>query len=282
MSDIITYDCNNKPVIKVVESFNHVINSVPENEWDYKDSLNLLQNTLLAENNSIKSGAFSNVRGTWFEWMVSIDSYNHWAENNHNLLLLNLPNISRFDSTSLYLPEIHGFVLDLRSKLESTLDIQMISSNPDYVIIDTTRLGQYFKREKITAVTRESLESLDNLYKNIINKCELDDIVGYFSLKTSLRPDRRLQIAHEGSLTKAIYVHLQTRSWLMDPRGIKYFGGALEMSAADIRGLKTVATHSITTVMSKPERAVDEVFTISNRTQLGNAIALMKSTITSI
>lgn len=282
MSDIITYDCNNKPVIKVVESFNHVINSVPENEWNYKDSLNLLQNTLLAENNSIKSGAFSNVRGTWFEWMVSIDSYNHWAENNHNLLLLNLPNISRFDSTSLYLPEIHGFVLDLRSKLESTLDIQMISSNPDYVIIDTTRLGQYFKREKITAVTRESLESLDNLYKNIINKCELDDIVGYFSLKTSLRPDRRLQIAHEGSLTKAIYVHLQTRSWLMDPRGIKYFGGALEMSAADIRGLKTVATHSITTVMSKPERAVDEVFTISNRTQLGNAIALMKSTITSI
>jgi hypothetical protein len=282
VSDIITYDCNNKPVIKVVESFNHVINSVPENEWDYKDSLNLLQNTLLAENNSIKSGAFSNVRGTWFEWMVSIDSYNHWAENNHNLLLLNLPNISRFDSTSLYLPEIHGFVLDLRSKLESTLDIQMISSNPDYVIIDTTRLGQYFKREKITSVTRESLESLDNLYKNIINKCELDDIVGYFSLKTSLRPDRRLQIAHEGSLTKAIYVHLQTRSWLMDPRGIKYFGGALEMSAADIRGLKTVATHSITTVMSKPERAVDEVFTISNRTQLGNAIALMKSTITSI
>ena len=193
MSDIITYDCNNKPVIKVVESFNHVINSVPENEWNYKDSLNLLQNTLLAENNSIKSGAFSNVRGTWFEWMVSIDSYNHWAENNHNLLLLNLPNISRFDSTSLYLPEIHGFVLDLRSKLESTLDIQMISSNPDYVIIDTTRLGQYFKREKITSVTRESLESLDNLYKNIINKCELDDIVGYFSLKTSLRPDRRLQ-----------------------------------------------------------------------------------------
>ncbi|MCD9471170.1 Cfr10I/Bse634I family restriction endonuclease [Photobacterium phosphoreum] len=279
MSDIITYDCNNKPVIKVVESFNHVINSVPENEWNYKDSLNLLQNTLLAENNSIKSGAFSNVRGTWFEWMVSIDSYNHWAENNHNLLLLNLPNISRFDSTSLYLPEIHGFVLDLRSKLESTLDIQMISSNPDYVIIDTTRLGQYFKREKITSVTRESLESLDNLYKNIINKCELDDIVGYFSLKTSLRPDRRLQIAHEGSLTKAIYVHLQTRSWLMDPRGIKYFGGALEMSAADIRGLKTVATHSITTVMSKPERAVDEVFTISNRTQLSNAIALMQSNI---
>ncbi|PSU20916.1 Cfr10I/Bse634I family restriction endonuclease [Photobacterium kishitanii] len=279
MSDIITYNCNNKPVIKVVESFNYVINSVPESEWNYKDSLNQLQNTLLEEDNSINSSAFSNVRGTWFEWMVSIDSYNHWVENGHNLLLLNLPNISRFDSTSLYLPEIHSFVLDLRNKLESTHDIQMISSNPDYVIIDTTRLGQYFKREKITTITRESLESLDNLYKNIINKCELDDIVGYFSLKTSFRPDRRLQIAHEGSLTKAIYVHLQTRSWLMDPRGIKYFGGALKMSVADIRALKTVATHSITTVMSKPERAVDNVFTISNRDQLSEAIALMQSSI---
>ncbi|MFA0689270.1 type II site-specific deoxyribonuclease [Vibrio cyclitrophicus ZF205] len=279
MSAIITYDSNNKPVIKVAESFSCVITSVPEGEWDYKSSLSQIQEVVLAQDKTIKSGAFSNVRGTWFEWMVSIDSYNHWVENDHNLLLLNLPNIRRFDSASLYLPEIFDFVQDLRTKLENSLDIQMITSNPDYVIIDTSRLGKNFKREKFTVVSKSSLEELDSLYSNIINQCELDDIVGYFSLKTSLRPDRRLQIAHEGSLTKAIYVHLQTRSWLMEPRGIKYFGGALAMSDADVRGLKTVATHSITTVMSKPERAVDEVFTINNRTQLDKAISEMCSNI---
>ncbi|WP_279615263.1 Cfr10I/Bse634I family restriction endonuclease [Photobacterium leiognathi] len=133
--------------------------------------------------------------------------------------------------------------------------------------------------KKITELTKESLEHLDKIYQNIVGKCELDDIVGYFSLKTSLRPDRRLQIAHEGSLTKAIYVHLQTRSWLMEPRGIKYFGGSLAINDADIRALKTVATHSITTVMSKPERAVDEVFSISDREKLSEAIRSMRSCI---
>ncbi|WP_373695840.1 Cfr10I/Bse634I family restriction endonuclease [Brunnivagina elsteri] len=38
-----------------------------------------------------------------------------------------------------------------------------------------------------------------------MGKCNLKDIIGYASIKTSLRPDRRLQIPHEGSLMKAIY-----------------------------------------------------------------------------
>nr|WP_276561040.1 Cfr10I/Bse634I family restriction endonuclease [Vibrio scophthalmi] len=248
-------------------------------DWDYKSSLTKLQDALYSEDSSITSGALSNVRGTWFEWMFSIDSYNHWVRGGHNLLLLNLPNIRRFDSASLYNSEIYEYVRDLRCKLESGLDIQMITSNPDYVIIDTSRLSEHFERKEINEISKANLDMLDKMYENIVGQCDLDDIVGYFSLKTSLRPDRRLQIAHEGSLTKAIYVHLQTRSWLMSPRGIKYFGGSIEMTEADIRALKTVATHSITTVMSKPERAVDEAFTISRRSELDDAIALMRASI---
>jgi len=279
VTKIISYDANNKPVIKVAESFKCVVDSVPENDWDYATCLDEIQSVVLSEESRVQSGAFSNVRGTWFEWMVSIDSYNHWANNDHRLWLLNLPNIRRFDSASLYKTEIYEFVTDLRHKLEESLDIQMITSNPDYVIIDTERLGLEFERKPFVEITKEALEHIDSLYTRIIGKCELDDIVGYFSLKTSLRPDRRLQIAHEGSLTKAIYVHLQTRSWLMEPRGIRYFGGALALSEADVKALKTVATHSITTVMSKPERAVDELFTIKNRAQLGQALNKMISVI---
>lgn len=273
MSQIVEFK-DSKPTIKVADSFSHVFNTVPLENWDYKTSLEQIEMAIKAIA-KVTNGAISNTRGQWFEWMVAIDAYNHWVINGHNLLILNLPNVSRFDSASLYKKDIYGFVKDLRSKLEKSLDIHLITSNPDFVLIDTNNLDDKFNKKIFTTINKNNLEEIDSLYRCIINSCELDDIVGYLSLKTSLRPDRRLQIAHEGSLTKAIYVHLQTRNWIMEPRGVKYFGAALALGKADIRGLKTVATHSITTVMSKPEKAVDEVFKIESRKDLYSAIIQM-------
>ena len=62
---------------------------------------------------------------------------------------------------------------------------------------------------------------------------------------------------------KAIYVHLQTRDWVIDPQGLLYFAASTEISEPDRKGLRTVATHSITNVQSKPEAAVDEVYRIN-------------------
>src|SRR5690606_1570365 len=95
-----------------------------------------------------------------------------------------------------------------------------------------------------------------------------DDIRGYFSVKTTFRPDRRLQIPHEGSLMKAIHVHLQTRSWINDPKALKYYAAATKVNNSDREALKTVATHSITNVSSKPQAAVDDVFVIDSVEQL--------------
>ncbi|OEE79313.1 Cfr10I/Bse634I family restriction endonuclease [Vibrio ordalii] len=272
MAKVITYDRNKKPKINMGEAFCYQYKSVPTGNWDYETSLDDLGAVVKKHDSSVSREALSNTRGQWFEWMVSIDLYNYWLENDQEFLILNLPNIVRFDSASLYVEEIYGFVKDLREKLSSTLDISLVTSNPDYVIIDTTRLRYKLPDNRIQSIDLDTFHFIDEIYKCLIGSCELDDIVGYFSLKTSLRPDRRLQIAHEGSLTKATYVHLQTRSWLMEPRGIKYFGAAMKLSDADINGLKTVATHSITTVMSKPEKAVDMVFTIKARTDLYHAV----------
>ncbi|NOH56170.1 type II site-specific deoxyribonuclease [Vibrio coralliilyticus] len=267
MSRIVDYK-DGKAAIKIGESFQHIFKSCPSGNWDYEQALASIEAAVKAEDSKITAGAISNSRGQWFEWMVSIDLFNHWVQNGHNYLFLNLPNIRRFDYASLYNAEIYGFVQDLRDKLEQSLDINLVTSNPDYVIIDTTRLQENFDKQPITCIDESTCYSLDELYKNVISACELDDVVGYLSLKTSLRPDRRLQIAHEGSLTKATYVHLQTRCWVMEPRGIKYFGAALNLTEADINGLKTVATHSITTVMSKPEKAVDKLFKVQTRDDL--------------
>ncbi|MBY7816203.1 Cfr10I/Bse634I family restriction endonuclease [Vibrio fluvialis] len=279
MCEIVRYNSAGKAVVAIGNSFHHVFRQIPTGNWNYKSALDDIQNAVLAVDKSITSGALSNSRGQWFEWMVSIDLYNHWVENDHDYLFLNLPNIRRFDFASLYKSQIYTFVEDLRHKLAESLDINLVTSNPDYVIIDTRKLRDKFSIPVITDTDVSNLEVIDHLYQNVIGCCELDDIVGYFSLKTSLRPDRRLQIAHEGSLTKATYVHLQTRSWLMEPRGIKYFGGAMFLTQADIDGLKTVATHSITTVMSKPEKAVDKIFQIETREDLYAALNEMISII---
>jgi len=63
---------------------------------------------------------------------------------------------------------------------------------------------------------------------------------------------------------KALYVHLQNREWIINPIGIKYFAAATSISEADRKGLKTVATHSITNVQSIPEAAVDEVYLLNS------------------
>lgn len=276
LSNIVEFSAG-KPVIKAVDSFCHIINAIPK-KWDYEQTLNDIENAVKSAAN-VTNGALSNTRGRWYEWMVSIEAFNYWAHNNSNLLLLNLPNASQFDSATLYSPEIFSYVQDLRSKLEQTLDINLVTSNPDFVLIDTSLLPITIERTPIANADSAAIEFIDKLYAKIIGRCELDALVGYLSLKTSVRPDRRLQIAHEGSLTKATYVHLQTRSWIMEPRGIKYFGAALALGQADIKGLKTVATHSITTVMSKPERAVDEVFVIKDTEDLHSAIEEMTNII---
>jgi hypothetical protein len=92
------------------------------------------------------------------------------------------------------------------------------------------------------------------------------------SVKTSFRPDRRLQIPHEGSLMKALYAHLVTREWELTPRGLKYYAVACSVGEPDRRALKTVATHSITTVTNLPQAAVDEVFCVNNKEELRNLL----------
>ena len=74
---------------------------------------------------------------------------------------------------------------------------------------------------------------------------------------------------------KATYVHLQTRDWVINPKGLKYYGAATKMSEADRKGLKTVATHSIIDVQSTPQAAVDDVFSIDSNEECYKAFEVI-------
>ncbi|MCL1096171.1 MULTISPECIES: Cfr10I/Bse634I family restriction endonuclease [Shewanella] len=276
MPQLVKNDRNGKAIVDTKNAFITSINGlVPHESWDYDSHLDYIQKLVQTEDSRVTSGAISNCRGTWFEWMIAIDIYNHWCTNGHNLLMLPLPNISRFDSATLYQESVCAYIFDLRAKLKVSLDIELITSNPDFVIFDTTAFTGLLPRDPITVVNNETIDFIENIFRKFIGECSFTDILGYMATKTSLRPDRRLQIVHEGSLTKALYVHLQTRLWIDKPRSIKYFGASLKLNDKDRQALKTVATHSITTVLSEPERAVDECFELSSRDKLLDAIREM-------
>jgi hypothetical protein len=139
------------------------------------------------------------------------------------------------------------------------------------LIADTADL-ELASLPEISLIDIEVITQLENFYRHLTGLCNLDDIMGYLSVKSSLRPDRRLQISHEGSLMKAIYVHLQTRDWIIEPNGLKYYAASTSIGPADYKALKTVATHSITNVQSKPVAAVDQVFQIDSIEEVERAI----------
>lgn len=216
--------------------------------------------------------ALSNAHGDWYEWLIAIAAWNNFLNGKKTKLAILIPNVSQFDVSKLYKDELSELIDDLRIKVASSSDVELISSNPDFVVIDHKLASKILANEKqIQTITPDSLSKLQTVYKQFIGECEFDDIAGFLSVKTSFRPDRRLQIAHEGSLMKALYVHLQTRQWILKPSGLKYYAMATKVGEKDRDALKTVATHSITTVNSLPQAAVDEVFEVNSLNQAHSA-----------
>ncbi|NMH26572.1 Cfr10I/Bse634I family restriction endonuclease [Flavobacterium silvaticum] len=214
---------------------------------------------------TISRESLSNVHGDWYEWLLALAAWNYFCNNPEANLCFLLPNISQFDVSQLYNDELNSLIKDLRKKVRDSSNVNLITSNPDFAIIENKLARQILSdTNPITDFTLDSLQFLATLYSNFIYQCDFFNLIGFCSVKTSLRPDRRLQMSHEGSLMKAIYTHLQTRNWVLSPPGLKYFGISRHVSPADRNALKTVATHSITIVSSIPQAAVDEIYEINS------------------
>lgn len=275
-SDFISQQPDGKSQINKSKAFCFLLNnSLPESEKSFNELFHTMDEQILQYDNRIKTGALSNVHGDWYEWLLAISSWNLFANREVSSLAMLLPNVKQFDVAQLYQSNMADLIIDLRQKVAQSSDVELISSNPDFVFIDGSLARSIVpKSSRIIDVHLESITFLNELYKNFTHKCSFDHILGYISVKNTLRPDRRLQIAHEGSLMKALYVHLQTRQWILNPKGLKYYAISTSVSEADRNALKTVATHSITTVNSLPQAAVDDVFTVNS---LGDAARALSS-----
>lgn len=230
----------------------------------FSDALKHIGDGISSANPAVTGGALNNVRGAWYEWLLATSAWN-WHCEHKSLVAVLLPNTSQFDIAELYQEKERGFIHDLRQKLADHTSVKLVTSNPDFVIVDAAMMALQFPLvDAIHEYSLRALTGLDTLYESLVGKCSFETLVGFISVKTSLRPDRRLQISHEGSLMKALYAHLQTRDWVINPRGLRYYAIAGALNEADRDGLRTVATHSITTVNETPKAAVDEVFAVNS------------------
>jgi len=243
-------------------------NKLPEEDKSFTELIYEFDTKIKGKHPNITREALSNAHGDWYEWLLAISAWNYFSENSKSYLAITLPNIRRLDVSSLYINELYNQIKDLREKIKKATSVNLVTSNPDFVILDPKKIN--LNRSNYGIVTRvdeEVIDRLNSAYLSFVDKCGFEGIVGYLSSKLSFRPDRRLQIAHEGSLIKALYIHLQTRQWIISPKGLKYYAAAAKVKNSDREALKTVATHSITTVHDIPSAAVDEVFKIDSITE---------------
>lgn len=231
---------------------------------NYNDFLSNCENIAVAISRDATQSALNNVRGAWYAWILAIESIRFNKANPTSNYLIKLPNVTQFDSTSLYQQDLNDLISDFKAKLSLIGNVNLITSNPDYVIIQRSISTTFPMIPSV--ITNADLDRIDIWYQAFISLCDLDDIVGYVGAKVSVRPDRRIQLLHEGSLSKAIYSHLQTRKWLINARGIKYYAVSMSFTDADKKGLRSVATHSIASAALKPEPAVDDVVSVFDTT----------------
>ena len=260
-------DKDGKTVIKSKEAFCYFYGQ--SNHDNYREYINNIKKGIKAYYPEIADNAFNKCNGDWYEWLISTACLS--VKNKSDYLLINLPNSSQLDVTDLYIEEVSNYVSDFKGKLSDTSSITLVTSNPDFVIVRKEFfLDCYpdFEELEHNFIDVEYLEVVDGFYNKIFKKCKFEDIVGYLSVKTSFRPDRRLQISHEGSLMKALYAHIETREWLMNAPGIKYYAAPPDHNDQDEKSLITVETHSISNLTSKPLAAVVGVFKINSEDQV--------------
>jgi hypothetical protein len=240
-------------------------NKLPPRHLPFTDLIDGFDEQLRRLNPAVTSGSLANAHGDWYEWLLALEGWNYHIAARTRLLPLQIPNASQFDRAKLYQPALFAIIDQLRTKVNASASVSLVTSNPDFVLIDTAsiELPPRFA-EQIGHLTEESIDRLDNAYRELIGKCGFAAIAGYASVKMSLRPDRRLQIAHEGSLVKAVHAHMQTKLKPGKPIDLKYYAVSTKVGEADQRALRTVATHSIATPDREPEAAVDAVYEVNS------------------
>jgi len=94
---------------------------------------------------------------------LAFSAWNYFAENKEANLALFTPNISQFDVARLYNDGLYNLIQDLRAQVLKSSAVQLISSNPDFVIIDKKLANKLIpKIEKITKIDQDAITKIES------------------------------------------------------------------------------------------------------------------------
>lgn len=213
----------------------------------------------------ISGGAINNSRGAWLESILGSIFWNVVATlpKTQDCCLIKLPNATGFNLVNLFEPDAKYAI---ESGLFRTLEqqnIQMNMSIPDFLFIN--QLPEEVSvnyRTTIEDLTVTSQDIMSQAYQQVLNQCRYDSLKFAISVKSSLRPDRRYQVVHEGNTVKALIGHLQVRFWDTSFQTKFYIMCAGRVSDQDRNIMRSPATHSITDVHAQVIPAIDEIFEV--------------------
>ena len=234
--------------------------SIPGPDDEYEKLLEAIEKQVVSDFKSkgIASpsvSAFGNASGDWYEIMVAAEFWNVCVDR--DVMAVLLPNKSSLPFQHLYGGESRA-ALDRLFEVMAKKNVTLLASNPDFLIVNKSKLAAKKLKSKITRLGPDEVKIIRTAYLEFVGECAYKDIRGAVGLKTSNRPDRRLQSVQEGSVLKAIAAHFQARFWDADYR-VKYVAATLNSSDADDEALKTAATHTLVSVNMPIERAVDSI-----------------------
>lgn len=211
------------------------------------------------------NSAFSNTRGSWFEMIVAAVAWNYRIERGiPEYYIVKMPNVKVFELYKIFRSDTQKALDSLEEFLQGHgTTVSLITPNPDLIIIQNNALPVSIdSNTHLSNLRLENSDRVNSFYKEIKGKCPWESVRAGIGLTTSLRPDRRLQLVHEGNILKSIFAHLKTRNW-NNSINFEYHGASSEgYSKADETAFRTAATHTIANINSIPERAVSELHSL--------------------
>jgi len=109
---------------------------LPDRATPYSEIFRLFDSTVKLEYPDVTREALSNAHGDWYEWLLAISAWNVHKLHQTKFVAITLPNIAQFDWATLYTQDLFQMIEHLRNEVKRSSDVQLISSNPDFVVID--------------------------------------------------------------------------------------------------------------------------------------------------
>jgi hypothetical protein len=215
---------------------------------------------------TVTQGALNNCRGTWNELAFVMEAHRSILRTTTDLYIVKMGNENSIKLWEIYEPpsrkQYEEFLTQLKQK-EQPIFIRC--SPPDFVVIDRDIIANSSKSE-ILESQAPSVSLVNELYKEIKNKCSPDRVKGFISLKASNRPDRRYQIVWEANVTKLVgtYIHAPSEKLRYDVISEESNSSDKEVFCNPLMPTVSQADTNIVTV----ERAIDSEVNITSGSEL--------------